>query len=449
MKNISIKLKIAMLNTLLMTLIVSLVLVFMMLISDKLIDLNVKKQLQDVVEYNAEKIVYEDGAIWLDDLELYKKEVYTYVYTQNGNLIKSYKSDVPEINGVLSDKQLSNQTIYSEEYYIYDMYIENDDSEDLWIRGITLATDESQVASTVVRIAFITVPIFILISAIGSYKISKKGFAPIEKIVDTAIKIKHSENLSHRINIEKGSDEIHNLANIFDEMFETIEKAFEIEKQFSSDVSHELRTPTSVILAQCEYALDENISDEEKQKTFEVIKRQGLKMRKLITNLLNLIRLDQGDEKIDIRDTNLSQLVEIVCQEHEMIRTNNISLKYDIEQGIYEKIDKDLMITMISNLISNAYKYGKEDGNIFVRLYKKENGVNIEIEDNGIGIDPNHVDKIWNRFYQVDSSRSNQNGSMGLGLSMVLKIAKVHRAKIELETNLGKGSKFIIIFNKK
>lgn len=442
----SIKLKIALLNTIFMIIIVLLVLVFMIIISNDLTDLNIKTQLTDVVEYNIEKIKYDKNAFNLEDLDLYKKEVYSYIYSQNGILLSSYKSDVPNIDIELKNKILSIHTVGNDEYYIYDLLVENKVGENIWIRGITLANDESQVVLEVLLIAFITLPFFVIIAGVGCYIISKKALNPIQKIVNTVNLIKNSDDLSKRINLGNRNDEVHSLSCTFDEMFDSLEKAFEKEKQFSSDVSHELRTPTSVILAQCEYALDENTNIEEKQISLEVIQRQSIKMKKLITNLLNLSKIDNGLEKIDIQKNNLSQLILILCEEQACIKEKNIKLKFDIEDNIYVNIDNDLIIRMITNLISNAYKYGVENGNIYIKLKKENNETLLYIKDDGIGIKKENIEKIWNRFYQVDSSRTNNSGSMGLGLAMVQKIIKIHNAKIEVDSEINKGTCFKIIF---
>lgn len=443
----SIKLKVAILNTIFMTLIVILVLIFLIVIGNNLIDINIKAQLKDVVEYNAEKIEYENKVLNFKELDLYKKEVYSYIYSEEGILLSSYKSDIPNIDISLINETLSIDTIENTQYYIYDLLLEYEEGDKFWIRGITVADDESQVVSTVFKIAFITLPIIVLIAGIGCYYISKKSFMPIQKIIDTAKLIKQKEDLSFRTNLASKTDEVYTLAKIFDEMIASIENLMEIEKQFSSDVSHELRTPVSVILAQCEYALDENSSIEEKQLSLEVIQRQSIKMKKLITNLLNISKMDNGIEKINKQKINLSELVLIICEEQQLIKQNDIELNFDIQKNIYANVDNDLIIRLITNLINNAYKYGKKYGNIDIKLIKKEEKIYLNIKDNGIGIDKKDLEKIWNRFYQVETSRTNSNGSMGLGLYMVRKIIKLHDAKITVESQIDKGTCFEIIFN--
>ncbi len=254
-----------------------------------------------------------------------------------------------------------------------------------------------------------------------------------------------------RIGLQNASPEMCNLSDTFDKMFERLERSFEAEKQFTSDVSHELRTPTAVILAQCEYAIGENITPEDKEDALETVQRQALKMSTLISDLLSMIRLDRGAQKVEIRQMNLSDLVREICEEQELIATQDIKLSYDIAPNINGMFDHDMISRLLTNLINNSFCYKKENtnNNVHVILSETATEIVLSVKDDGIGIAKEHQDKVWNRFYQVDSSRTaSQHGNMGLGLSMVAQIAKLHHAKIELESELSKGSIFTVKFPK-
>ena len=188
-------------------------------------------------------------------------------------------------------------------------------------------------------------PAFILIATIGGYWIAKKAFKPLEDIISTADSINEASDLSARINVPSGSNEFTRLANTFDQMFTRLEQSFEAEKQFTSDASHELRTPISVIKGACEYALKYDETPEEREETISMINRQAAKMSGLVSQLLSMTRLEQGTEKANFENINLTELVKSVCTEQVYANRNiilNVKKKYlpllmlHLLQGLYK-----------------------------------------------------------------------------------------------------------------
>jgi len=284
-------------------------------------------------------------------------------------------------------------------------------------------------------------PFLIIISASGGYIITKKAFEPIEDITKTAEKINKGNDLSERINIGNGKDEIFTLANTFDEMFDRLQGSFDREVQFTSDVSHELRTPISVISTQSEYGLKYLDINEETKEIFQSILEETKKMSGLVSNLLMLARMDKGYQKLNVENTNLSETAEIAIEtQRPNAEKRNITIKSNISGNVYADIDESMIMRVFINLLSNAVFYGKDGGNVSVDLFAKEDKVICKITDDGIGISEEHIDKIWNRFYQVESSRSTDNS--GLGLSIVKWIIEEHKGTIMVESELGKGTVF-------
>lgn len=454
-KNISIKLKIAIFNTILMSIMVTLVLFFMMSISGSIIEVNAERQVKEVVDDNADEIEYKNKKFDFDDVEFYEDDVTTLIYSDTGELLAGNIKNIEYLTLFpLENMILKHEVINDTDYFIYDKLV-NIKNEFIYVRGIISVNAVSNTVNEMIFSALVALPIFIIFSAIGSYFISKKAFSPIEKIINTANDISNSDDLTLRINLENNKDEIHKLATTFDNMFERLEKSFKLEKQFSSDVSHELRTPVAIILAECEYTISDNAIEEDKNEALEVINRQAIKMQKIISNLLDLTRFDNGIIKAEFENINLSELLIILCEEQQTIlnsnnnNTNNITLSYNIDDNIYGDFDSSMMIRMLSNLINNAYKYGKENGFIKVSLTKNTDSIIITIEDDGIGIKLSEQEKIYQRFYQVEKSRTIQGngGSMGLGLAMVMQLVKLQKGVISLESELNKGSIFTIKFN--
>jgi signal transduction histidine kinase len=288
-------------------------------------------------------------------------------------------------------------------------------------------------------------PFFVIIAAVGAYIISKKTVAPIEKIADSAHEISTGNDLSKRLETNNAPREISNLADTFNGMFERLHTSFENEKRFTSDASHELRTPLAVIKAECEYALSGNADEEEIIQAFESIEEQTDKMTGLVSSLLSVTRAEQGLSRFTLEESDLSELVDGVC--NKFSTTKNIRLITDINKDIIISLNNTLITQLLENLLSNADKYGRENGIINVKLYSEKDKTVLSVRDNGIGISGEDLPKIWNRFYRADASRS-ETEDFGVGLALVKKIAEIHSAECVAESETDKFTEIKIIFKK-
>ncbi len=447
----TLKAKIALWNTGLISVIVFILLLFMNSISDSVVDTSSKNQLKYVLEENADEVEWENGKLELDDIDFYENHVTTLVYSDKGFLLGGTSElqekfeEYPLKHGEYTVVSLSNVN-----YILYDLLVESRKHEDIFLRGIVSVTEMSETVNLLFLLTFVTLPFFILLAGLGSYVIAQKSLKPISKIIQTAQDISHGDDLSQRISLGKGKDEIHQLGETFDVMFSRLEQAFLTEKQFTSDVSHELRTPVSVILAECDCNLDGDTDIVEKIKALESIQRQGKKMQMLITALLNFSRIDSGVMKLHQEPVDFSELVLIVCEEQKCLLLEGQDLQVLAEENITHDLDYGMMIRVLSNLIDNGFHYGKENSWVKVTLQQNERSVILSVEDNGIGIGADDIQKIFHRFYQVDSSRNKDKGNnMGLGLSMVEQIVRLHQGSITVDSILGEGTCFTITLPKK
>ena len=313
----------------------------------------------------------------------------------------------------------------------------------VYIRAFCPADDAVSVFDSVAKSALYLLPFFIIAAAVGAYLISKKAVSPIEKITQSAHEISTGNDLSKRLETGKAPCEINNLSQTFNDMFERLQASFENEKRFTSDASHELRTPLAVIKAECEYALSEHADDEERMQALESIEEQTNKMSSLVSSLLAVTRAEHGQNKFTLEKGDLSDLTEEVCSNFKT--TKNIKLIRNIEKNIEINLNATLIIQLIQNLLSNADKYGKENGTIEVNLCSDDNKVILSVRDNGIGINEDQLPMIWNRFYRADVSRSETPG-FGLGLPLVKKIADIHSAECEVRSQIGEFTEFTIKF---
>ncbi len=448
----SAKLKLTLWSSTLMILLSAIIMMIILSFSDEMIHSASKDTLESVVRSNAKELEYDDGELELDDITFYENGVYIILYTEDGNIVSgSYPSGFTQ-EAELQNNELVEVTDQDTRYYVYDYLSSVEDSkEKIWIRGVMVVDDLTNYFSIIVKSALFILPIFIILTAAGCYLIAKKTFRPLDQIVATAENIRRSEDLSLRINLRGGSKEVVQLAHTFDTLFERLDEAFLIEKQFSQNVSHELRTPTAVILAQCEYALSDCAELEDKEEALEVVQKQANKISKLTSDLLQLVRLEQGIDKIETAQVDLSELVSIVCEEKEAILPIGMSIETSIQSHITIQGNQTMLIRLVTNLVNNGIRYGKDGGILQVSLKEFNHQIVLKVKDNGIGIESQHLGQIWNRFYQVDSARtSDSNASMGLGLSMVAEIAKVHGAQVGVESAPKQGSTFTVTFaNKK
>nr|WP_302598975.1 HAMP domain-containing sensor histidine kinase [uncultured Cellulosilyticum sp.] len=452
MKRMSIKIKVTLWFTAVMLLIVVASFGTLFSVVDLEVSKDYKKQLREVVESNIGQVEYDDGVLEFDDDFVgYKSGVFIFVYEENGNMLLGQTHDVSTANMPLKDESIYEVERQNITYLVYDLPVYVEDYGEIWIRGMMerhIGTQRSTL-DIAIQFALIGFPLLVILAAIAGYILTKHSFKPIEKIIDAAEKISEGKDLSKRIGLDGGSDEIYRLAQSFDNMFKRLEVAFEAEKKFASDASHELRTPTTVILSECEYMLDGDKTIEEYREALEVIERQGYKMSKLITQLLAFTRLEQGTQVINKEKINLSELVIEICEEQAYLSQRGIQLQYNVTPKVYVEADETLISRVIINLISNAYKYGKENGHIIVTLKNEKNEVYFSVQDDGIGIKEEDLSNIWRRFYRADESRnSTHTHSLGLGLAMVKQIADLHDAKVSVRSRWGEGSEFIVVLKK-
>ena len=154
--------------------------------------------------------------------------------------------------------------------------------------------------------------------------------------------------------------------------------------------------------------------------------------------------MQHGTDRYPMRESDLSEFTESCCDEFTPVDSRGIELKTDIAPGVTARFNGTLMSRVIHNLLQNAYKYGVEGGHIWLTLRRTEQGAVISVKDDGIGIAPENLDMVWQRFWQADTSRGDE-GSSGLGLAMVKEISQFHGGDAVVESTPGSGSTFSVI----
>ncbi len=462
MKRLPIRIKITLWFTAALVLVVAFTYTAVISVSNQIIQKTIRDNLIETVENNVDEIEYYasldktgnsndndffieylDGYLEIDDDFLDSvNEVYTALYDSDKTLLYG-ENPILKSSLTLDFRNLQIQHITSNGtlYYIFDRKLTVSPAQELWLRGIVPETQGAVYINEIARVSLVALPLIVLLAAVGGYLIARKMLRPIRDISQTASYIGQSGDLKKRIDLGKGNDELHRLADTFNEMFARLEQSFEAERQFTFDASHELRTPMAVITAQCEYSLEKERTAEEYEEALTVINRQGRKMSRLINDMLSFARLETRSENYTKEEIDMTALTESLCADMALIKQNGITLTCEAEEGIFCLGSRDLLSRLLSNLISNAYRYGKENGHIHVRLTKDGDKLRLSVSDDGIGIVKEEQEKIFRRFYRAEGSRTGTG--VGLGLSMVQEIAHFHGGEISVKSEPGIGSEFI------
>ena len=235
--------------------------------------------------------------------------------------------------------------------------------------------------------------------------------------------------------------EIEILAQANNRMLDRLEEMFEKQKQFSSDVTHELRTPVAVIMAQCQYARKHINNKEEFDEAISLIERQVKKTNDIISQILQLSRLDQDRIRIDFEYVDVKDIVEEVCDNEKFHDEKNIDLRLSLENA-EARVDVGLIMAAIRNVINNALKYSYENSVVDVVLKKRDGAVELMVRDYGRGMSEEEKKHIFDRFYRADKARNSEG--FGLGLSITARIMEIHSGTITVESEEKKGSTFYL-----
>ena len=442
----SAKLRLTAWFTLMMLLLCAATLTFVFVINGSAVADDPQSQLIARVDKNARKVEFEDGRFEWEDLKFYRQGVSCWVCDETGAYLQGVRPEgLPELtpeNGAL-------RTVSGEDgqYYMYDVYVDMDVTG-LWIRGVISTESRSGVMHTINILTAVLLPCLLVVTVAGGWGIAHLTFRPMEQIIGAADAINDDRDLSARIGLKKGPIEMRRLSRSFDSLFARLEKSFHAERQFTSDASHELRTPITVILAECDRARRKCQTREDFFQSIGVIEEQGQHMSQLVQELLGLTRLQQGTTRYPLQRADVSGFVTACCEEFLPADDRGITLTTDIQPEVQATFNPSLLQRAVYNLLQNAYKYGKPGGHITVTLREAGHGAALSVADDGIGIAPEDQEKIWQRFWQADPSRSEDGGS-GLGLSMVQEIAAFHGGRATVDSTPGQGSTFTITLPKR
>jgi two-component system, OmpR family, sensor kinase len=273
------------------------------------------------------------------------------------------------------------------------------------------------------------------------YFLARNALRPVERMTQTAAEIEAS-GLTRRIAVSGKPTEIQRLADTFDAMLARLENAFAQQRNFVMDVSHELRTPLTGLRGNLDVMLMDKNLDTDSRAQLERMSAEVGRLIRLTSNLLYLAHAEAGRE-IARRPVELDALcLEVVYQARSL--RSDVGVRLDHEAQVTVSGDRDLLKQLILNLVDNAIKFSQAGGDVSVSLYEKEDAAEIVVSDQGLGIPPDQLEKIFERLYRGTDPQSRTVGGAGIGLAISRWIARVHGGDIRVESKVGNGSRFIV-----
>lgn len=282
----------------------------------------------------------------------------------------------------------------------------------------------------------------VLAFIVGAF-LAQNALAPMDRITQTAHSITHSGDLTRRIEQKQTQDEVGRLVSTFNEMLGRIEELFRAQQRFVADVSHELRTPLTAIRGNLDLLRRGAANDpKELDEALAALDSESERMMRLVTDLLLLARADEGI-KIQKQLVELDTLLLDVYRQARMMG-NGVKVSLGNEDQARVNGDPDRLKQVLFNLVDNAIKYTPSGGEVTLSLDRDAEWVRVSVADTGIGIPAEDLPKIFDRFYRVDRARSREKGGSGLGLAIANWIAEAHGGRIQVQSQVGKGSTFTV-----
>lgn len=353
-----------------------------------------------------------------------------------------YDDDFYEEFHEMLEEQEHEGLIYADEYvFVVDEFEQNGDIK--VFLGVNQQYFNKSMELIYTSIILFILFIFTALCVIGYFLISRT-IKPLKLILEEVETLQNKPDLSQRLQEIKTDDEFEKLIISFNKMLERIENSVENIKQFSSDASHELRTPLTIIQGEIELLDLENCSLKELKSAIVKIDSEQKKLQEIIKNFLLLSRLEK-----EISSANTSFLdvciLEVVEKNLLAIESKNLELILDVDNELEVKFDEKYLYIVLENLLTNAIKYTHQ-GYIKIEAKKDKDVIALKVEDSGVGLKEDEIDKVFERFYRVDYARSDMKEGLGLGLSIVKKICDKFSCALHVSSKFGKGSCFALYF---
>jgi two-component system phosphate regulon sensor histidine kinase PhoR len=294
----------------------------------------------------------------------------------------------------------------------------------------------------------VLVPLLLINFLVARFFIEKYVFRKVKliyKLIYDSKKEKTSDDINKE-SLEDVNTKVIEWAENTKKELATLKSLEEYRKNYVGNISHELKTPIFSVQAYLYTLLDGGLYDE--NINIDYLKRaldNTVRLQNIVEDLEIITKLESGQVQLDCKRFDIRELVVDIFKDlKSLAKKKKIGLKFreSASKPFFVMADRDAISQVVTNLIVNAIKYGKDGGNIKVSFYDMESEILTEVSDNGLGIEEKHLKHVFDRFYRVDSSRSRKQGGSGLGLSIVKHIIEAHDQTITVRSTLGIGSTF-------
>lgn len=423
---------------------------------EKYVDDSNKVEVNHLIEFDLKNLYTNESwnTEFIENLgiEAIRKGIAIEIYDKNNNKVWSVFED----EKVLSDKTLNDisKNMKSIEKQ-WDNYFEelkvdiNDDEGNILVGYAYIGHYASTyymendveffnaINRIIIIIGVISISSIIIISIIISRSIAK----PISK-VSKMTKYIGEGNYKNKLNYKSNIMEIDDLINSINKLSNELNDQENLRKQLTGDIAHELRTPLTSIKGHLD-AIIVGIWEPTNER-LNSINEEVKRITNLVDELRKLAKFDSGKDNLNKEIVNLKNYIKSIAYNYEgKALEKNIVIKYQLE-NIEALIDKEKFAQVIINILSNAIKYNNGNNEIYIKVFKKNNSINISIKDSGIGIPKSEYKNIFERFYRLDKSRGANEKGAGVGLTIAKSIVNAHGGEIEVYSEINKGSKFII-----
>lgn len=293
-------------------------------------------------------------------------------------------------------------------------------------------------------VLLISIPVALLVSLGGGWFLAGRVLRPVAIMTEAAKKIAAGD-LSQRLAVEATGDEIGRLAETFNAMIARLDASFRQVRQFSSDASHELRTPLTVMKGETELVLRRPRDCQDYKTVLESNLEEIDRMTRIVDELLFLSRADLGEVKMASDPVALADLLEDIQQQASVLgQDQGIQVRLGTMQPATVLGDDLRLRELFLNLVDNAVKYSRSGGTVTITLRVEQGTARVAVQDQGIGIRPEAIGRIFDRFYRTDEARAHTKAGTGLGLAICTWIADVHHGRIDVRSVPGEGSTFTV-----
>lgn len=314
--------------------------------------------------------------------------------------------------------------------------------------GVDLSPiDKSRVVDGVIGAVLETITFAAIIGLVLVIVVFKHVIGPIRKMSDATKKVAKGDFNVQIENKKIRKDEIGTLTENFNMMVRELESNEYLSKEFMSNVSHEFKTPIASIQGFANLLKDKDLSEKDKEEYIDIIIEESGRLANLSNNIQQLSKLENKKGLIQKQKVAIDeQIRKCIIILNNKLEEKNIEIGMDEDKDVFLNVNEDMMHQVWINLINNAIKYTDDNGRIDIIIDEFKDRVVVEVKDTGRGIKEENVDKIFEKFYQEDSSHNSEGN--GLGLAIVKKIVELHKGTIEVKSKIGEGSSFIVTIPK-